>query len=208
MSVFCWSRFLDSYYEYLFKDWQYTGHTQSLLMFLDSYYAALRALKSGPWYLEAQMHNGKPAWAHFSSLQGAVLATPAVAVSLVLTQGVTVLCRAGFFPGMQTVFGDVSLAAHSAAAFGQLWQAFGFLPERFDLQAGEVVDGHVTKSTWLPLLVHSGRFLFAAQGTIACVCGTLLLIITGSLPAAPRACREPVLLVHGDPGPRMATRSA
>ncbi|KAL3149734.1 hypothetical protein ABBQ38_013560 [Trebouxia sp. C0009 RCD-2024] len=96
----------DSFYEYLLKAYVLFGQQEYWDMFRDSYRAVMRHYRSGAWYDDADIGNGRTVHQQFQSLQA-------------------------FWPGMQVLAGDLLSAQESYWHYFALWQAFGALPERF-----------------------------------------------------------------------------
>lgn len=130
--------FVDSWYEYLLKAYILYGDERHLHIFRQSYGAAIRHLKRGPWYVEVNMMSGKVTWPHFSSLQA-------------------------FWPGMQTLYGDVRMAMETQRAFMSIWRAHRVLPERYNLRTASVESRHPGYPL-RPELVESLFYLDLATG--------------------------------------------
>ena len=109
-------RGIDSYYEYMLKGHLLLGGSEYLAMFHDSYKAAIRMLKHGPWYVDSNTHTGQITWPLFNSLQ----------------------C---FWPGMQMLAGESEYAVGTLRAFHSLWLNLGYHPEGFNLQTMKVQKG-------------------------------------------------------------------
>lgn len=102
---------IDSFYEYLLKAYVLFGDPKYLLMFDVSYTAArkhLRLEKDPAWYIEVDWNSGRPIFQDFNSLQA-------------------------FWPGLQTLAGDVEEADETWSRYLRVWEEFGGLPERFFL---------------------------------------------------------------------------
>ena len=96
----------DSFFEYLLKAHVVLGDAEYLDIFNDAYVAAMRHYHDDGWYHEANLHTGAPTHLQATSLQA-------------------------FWPGMQTLFGDVEAANRTHARFASVWRRFGMFPERF-----------------------------------------------------------------------------
>ena len=109
----------DSFYEYLLKAFVAFGDARYLDMFESAYSPALQHLRRGPWYVEADAATGRAVHSQFNSLQA-------------------------FWPGMQSLYGDITPAVATAEAFFALWQRFESFPERYLLdQRQEIGRAHV-----------------------------------------------------------------
>ena len=45
-----------------------------------------------------------------------------------------------FWPGLQTLYGDVAAAANTMQMFQDVWRKYGFVPEALNLMTGQIVD--------------------------------------------------------------------
>ncbi|WVZ73721.1 hypothetical protein U9M48_021999 [Paspalum notatum var. saurae] len=102
---------VDSFYEYLIKAYILFGSDEYWDMFHSAYLAVQKYFRHGPWYHEADMRTGEATHWQLTSLQA-------------------------FWPGLQTLLGDVTAANLSHREFYNLWQRFGVLPERYLLDYG------------------------------------------------------------------------
>ena len=93
----------DSFFEYLLKAHVVLGDAEYLDIFNDAYVAAMRHYHDDGWYHEANLHTGAPTHLQATSLQA-------------------------FWPGMQTLFGDVEAANRTHARFASVWRRFGMFP--------------------------------------------------------------------------------
>ena len=125
---------VDSYYEYLFKAYILFGDTQYYDMFNTTYSAVIRYLKHGPWYIESDMNTAIPSHLQFQSLHA-------------------------FWPGLQTLHGDMIQARETYQTFYLLWQKYQALPERFILNTQSV---HSSERYYplRPELMESTYFLY------------------------------------------------
>lgn len=103
----------DSFFEYLLKAHVVLGDAEYLDIFNDAYVAAMRHYHDDGWYHEANLHTGAPTHLQATSLQA-------------------------FWPGMQTLFGDVEAANRTHARFASVWRRFGMFPERFMYRENKV----------------------------------------------------------------------
>ena len=97
----------DSYFEYLFKSYVLFDDVDMLYMFRESYDAIQKHLHVGPWYMDASMTSGNQVRREYNNLQA-------------------------FWPGLQSMFGDVIDGVESLNAIHTLWQKFGFTPEHYN----------------------------------------------------------------------------
>ncbi|CAL4885308.1 unnamed protein product [Urochloa decumbens] len=102
---------VDSFYEYLIKAYILFGSDEYWDMFHSAYLAVQKYFRHGPWYHEADMRTGEATHWQLTSLQA-------------------------FWPGLQTLLGDVAAANLSHREFYNVWQKFGVLPERYLLDYG------------------------------------------------------------------------
>nr|AWA44947.1 alpha-1,2-Mannosidase [Saccharum officinarum] len=102
---------VDSFYEYLIKAYILFGSDEYWDMFHSAYLAVQKYFRHGPWYHEADMRTGEATHWQLTSLQA-------------------------FWPGLQTLLGDVTAANLSHREFYNIWQRFGVLPERYLLDYG------------------------------------------------------------------------
>ncbi|EEC73977.1 hypothetical protein OsI_08885 [Oryza sativa Indica Group] len=102
---------VDSFYEYLIKAYVLFGSEEYWDMFHSAYLAVQKYFRHGPWYHEADMRTGEATHWQLTSLQA-------------------------FWPGLQTLLGDVAAANISHREFYNVWQRFGVLPERYLLDFG------------------------------------------------------------------------
>ena len=140
-------RGIDSFYEYMLKGHMMLGDPEYLAIFHDSYHAALRHLKHGPWYVDVHMSTAQITWPLFNSLQ----------------------C---FWPGMQMLMGELELGIETLRAFHALWRHLVRRPARPSL--GPWIHGERRTSRVAPA-THSPSF--AALALVRSrwpVCGPLL----------------------------------
>ncbi|KAM9828283.1 ER degradation-enhancing alpha-mannosidase-like protein 2 isoform X2 [Syngnathus typhle] len=127
---------VDSYFEYLVKGAIFLQDEELLHMF-DAYYLALENYtRFDDWYLWVQMHKGTVSMPVFQSLEA-------------------------FWPGLQTLLGNVDSAVRTFQNYYSVWRQFGGLPEFYSISQGYTVD----KREGYPLrpeLVESAMYLFKA----------------------------------------------
>ena len=95
----------DSFFEYLIKAYVMFGDDEYYRMFSDAYVAVMRYYHGDGWYPRRTWHG---------------VATHVQATSL-----------QAFWPGMQTLIGDLEAARATHARFGSVWDKYGVFPERF-----------------------------------------------------------------------------
>ncbi|XP_040377359.1 alpha-mannosidase I MNS5 isoform X1 [Oryza brachyantha] len=127
---------VDSFYEYLIKAYFLFGSEEYWDMFHSAYLAVQKYFRHGPWYHEADMRTGEATHWQLTSLQA-------------------------FWPGLQTLLGDVSAANISHREFYSVWQRFGVLPERYLLDLGML---HPTENYYplRPEFAESTFYLYQA----------------------------------------------
>ena len=96
----------DSFFEYLIKAYVMFGDDEYYRMFSDAYVAVMRYYHDDGWYHEAHLNTGVATHVQATSLQA-------------------------FWPGMQTLIGDLEAARATHARFGSVWDKYGVFPERF-----------------------------------------------------------------------------
>ena len=95
----------DSFFEYLIKAYVMFGDDEYYRMFSDAYVAVMRYYHDDGWYHEAHLNTGVATHVQATSLQA-------------------------FWPGMQTLIGDLEAARATHARFGSVWDKYGVFPER------------------------------------------------------------------------------
>ncbi|XP_077410541.1 ER degradation-enhancing alpha-mannosidase-like protein 2 isoform X1 [Vanacampus margaritifer] len=127
---------VDSYFEYLVKG-AILLQDEELLHMFDAYNRALvNYTRFDDWYLWVQMHKGTVSMPVFQSLEA-------------------------FWPGLQTLLGNLDSAVRTFQNYYSVWRQFGGLPEFYSISQGYTVD----KREGYPLrpeLVESAMYLFKA----------------------------------------------
>ncbi|XP_019743318.1 ER degradation-enhancing alpha-mannosidase-like protein 2 isoform X1 [Hippocampus comes] len=127
---------VDSYFEYLVKG-AILLQDEELLHMFDAYDRALENYtRFDDWYLWVQMHKGTVSMPVFQSLEA-------------------------FWPGLQTLLGNLDGAVRTFQNYYSVWRQFGGLPEFYSISQGYTVD----KREGYPLrpeLVESAMYLFKA----------------------------------------------
>ena len=129
---------VDSFYESLIKSWILLDDAEALHIFNAAYGAAMRHLHRPPWYVDVNMDTGALSWSLFNSLQA-------------------------FWPGMQSLLGDLDVAERTHAAMARVWAQYGALPELYDVTVGAAVEGHAAYPL-RPELIESAYYLERATG--------------------------------------------
>ncbi|MEQ2158891.1 ER degradation-enhancing alpha-mannosidase-like protein 2, partial [Goodea atripinnis] len=124
---------VDSYFEYLVKGAIMLEDEELLDMFRGKNYT-----RFDDWYLWVQMHKGTVTMPVFQSLEA-------------------------FWPGLQSLLGNLDSAARTFQNYYSVWRQFGGLPEFYSITQGYTVD----KREGYPLrpeLIESAMYLFRATG--------------------------------------------
>ncbi|CAM9739383.1 unnamed protein product [Scytosiphon promiscuus] len=130
----------DSFFEYLIKMYVLWGDLEYFDMFMQCYVSAQRFLREGDWYAGVEIESGVVTSRTFDNLMA-------------------------FWPGMQTLIGDVSLASRTLNAFYLVWRDWGFLPEQLDHHRWTLHEKGVGRAYPLrPELVESTLMLHQATG--------------------------------------------
>ena len=131
---------IDSLYEYYLKHYILFGDDAAIKMFTPLYHAAVKYLKvDDRWYGETDLLRGRFSRKVFNNLQA-------------------------FWPGLQTLTGDIAAASKTANAFLSVWNDFGYTPEDFSFVTWNPALGDpVSKSYPLrPELAESVFYLHEA----------------------------------------------
>uniref|UniRef100_A0A3Q2EGY4 alpha-1,2-Mannosidase n=1 Tax=Cyprinodon variegatus TaxID=28743 RepID=A0A3Q2EGY4_CYPVA len=124
---------VDSYFEYLVKGAILLQDKELLSMYHSKNYT-----RFDDWYLWVQMHKGTVTMPVFQSLEA-------------------------FWPGLQSLLGDLDSAVRTFQNYYSVWRQFGGLPEFYSITQGYTVD----KREGYPLrpeLIESAMYLFRATG--------------------------------------------
>ena len=130
---------IDSLYEYFAKAYVLFADDDMWSMFLTLYDGVLEHLRHDlTWYVEAEMHTARVHRRQFSSLQA-------------------------FWPGLQTMVGDILPAGKTLNSFMEVWNDFGGVPEDFDFVRWAPLRGGTHPSYPLrPELVESVYYMHLA----------------------------------------------
>ncbi|XP_023654516.1 ER degradation-enhancing alpha-mannosidase-like protein 2 [Paramormyrops kingsleyae] len=129
---------VDSYFEYLVKGSIMLQDEELLSMFLEYNKSIKNYTKFDDWYLWVQMHKGTVSMPVFQSLEA-------------------------FWPGLQSLLGDLDSAMRTFHNYYSVWRQFGGLPEFYSIPQGYTVD----KREGYPLrpeLIESAMYLYRATG--------------------------------------------
>ncbi|KAJ8257842.1 hypothetical protein GJAV_G00190320 [Gymnothorax javanicus] len=129
---------VDSYFEYLVKGAIMLQDEELLSMFSELEKSIKNYTKFDDWYLWVQMHKGTVSMPVFQSLEA-------------------------FWPGLQSLLGDLDNAMRTFHNYYTVWRQFGGLPEFYSIPQGYTVD----KREGYPLrpeLIESAMYLYRATG--------------------------------------------
>ncbi|XP_072412404.1 ER degradation-enhancing alpha-mannosidase-like protein 2 [Chiloscyllium punctatum] len=129
---------IDSYFEYLVKGAILLQDEKLMSSFLDYEKAIKNYTKFDDWYVWVQMYKGTISMPVFQSLEA-------------------------FWPGLQSLIGDINNAMKTFHNYYQVWKQYGGLPEFYSIPQGSTVD----KREGYPLrpeLVESAMYLYRATG--------------------------------------------
>lgn len=129
---------VDSYFEYLVKGSILLQDPALLQMFHEYDRAIQNYTRFDDWYLWVQMYKGTVSMPVFQSLEA-------------------------FWPGLQSLIGDLESAVRTFQNYYSVWRQFGGLPEFYSIPQGFTVD----KREGYPLrpeLIESAMYLFRATG--------------------------------------------
>ncbi|TTI15329.1 ER degradation-enhancing alpha-mannosidase-like protein 2 [Bagarius yarrelli] len=132
---------IDSYYEYLLKGAIMLHDEELLNMFHEFDKSIKNYTQFDDWYLWVQMHKGTVSMPIFQSLEA-------------------------FWPGLQSLVGNVESATRTFHNYCTVWRQFGGLPEFYSIPQGYTVD----KREGYPLrpeLIESAMYLYKATGNPA-----------------------------------------
>eukprot|EP01062_Namystynia_karyoxenos_P053993 TRINITY_DN4408_c0_g1_i1.p1 TRINITY_DN4408_c0_g1~~TRINITY_DN4408_c0_g1_i1.p1 ORF type:complete len:816 (+),score=273.26 TRINITY_DN4408_c0_g1_i1:84-2531(+) len=130
----------DSYFEYMLKAELLFGDGAAWQAFSDSYDAVLAHQAQGDWYADVDMNSGMIQARHVEGLQA-------------------------FWPGMQTLMGDVGHATHTLNAMMGVWLREGALPEQYDYAARRLGPAELQRQYILrPELIESLAYARRATG--------------------------------------------
>ncbi|XP_067410604.1 ER degradation-enhancing alpha-mannosidase-like protein 2 isoform X2 [Emydura macquarii macquarii] len=127
---------VDSYFEYLVKGAILLHDEELMSMFLDYNKAISNYTKFDDWYLWVQMYKGTVSMPVFQSLEA-------------------------YWPGLQSLTGDISNAMRTFLNYYTVWKQFGGLPEFYNIPQGYTVE----KREGYPLrpeLIESAMYLYHA----------------------------------------------
>ncbi|XP_072371288.1 ER degradation-enhancing alpha-mannosidase-like protein 2 isoform X2 [Scyliorhinus torazame] len=129
---------IDSYFEYLVKGAILLQDEGLMSSFLEYDKVIKNYTKFEDWYVWVQMYKGTISMPVFQSLEA-------------------------FWPGLQSLIGDINNAMKTFHNYYQVWKQYGGLPEFYSIPQGSAVD----KREGYPLrpeLVESAMYLYRATG--------------------------------------------
>ncbi|XP_035678895.1 ER degradation-enhancing alpha-mannosidase-like protein 2 [Branchiostoma floridae] len=127
---------VDSYFEYLVKGYILLGRPELMDMFKEYNKTINTYLKYDDWYMWANMKKGQVTMPVFQSLEA-------------------------YWPGLQSLVGDVDSAMKSLHNYHQVWRQYGATPEFYNIpssKAQEKREGYPLR----PELVESAMYLYRA----------------------------------------------
>jgi Glycosyl hydrolase family 47 len=137
----------DSFLEYLLKHYLLFPEEEDFWIMLQAAYTGIfKDARLGEWYADVDMKTGKQSW-------------PKGMVKRVLES------LMAFYPGMQTLMGELVPAARSLNSFFMVREFLGFLPERFSYSTWKVDGGISSGAAKYPLrpeLLESCYFMHRA----------------------------------------------
>ncbi|CAH3046550.1 unnamed protein product [Porites evermanni] len=127
---------VDSYFEYLLKGGILFGLPKLVDMFKEFYGKVEQYLKISDWYVWAHMEKGQVTMPIFQSLDA-------------------------YWPGLQTLWGDIGPASRTLQKYHSVWRHFGFIPEFYQIASGEPYSGRAGYPL-RPELIESAMYLYRA----------------------------------------------
>lgn len=153
---------IDSYFEYLYKGYLLFGKEEYLKLFKEFHENILKYLYKSPWFVDVDMNTGLIVWPIFNSLQA-------------------------FYPGIMGLYGNLKEAKETLSSFHSVWRKYGFIPEGFNIQSGNVQNNQMGyplrpeliesiytlfRITKDPLYLYMGRdILFSLNNITRVKCG-------------------------------------
>lgn len=127
---------VDSYFEYLLKGGILFSSPRLVDMFKEFYSKVEQYLKISDWYVWAHMEKGQITMPIFQSLDA-------------------------YWPGLQTLWGDIGPASRTLQKYHSVWRHFGFIPEFYQIASGEPYSGRAGYPL-RPELIESAMYLYRA----------------------------------------------
>lgn len=127
---------VDSYFEYLLKGGILFGSPRLIDMFKELYSKVQQYLKISDWYVWVHMDKGQITMPIFQSLDA-------------------------YWPGLQTLWGDIGPASRTLQKYHSVWRHFGFIPEFYQISSGEPYTGRAGYPL-RPELIESAMYLYRA----------------------------------------------
>lgn len=123
-------------------------------------------MRQGDWHADVDMFSGKPRRTHFENLQA-------------------------FWPGVQVLAGDLTLAARSLNAGWGVWADWGVLPEEYDYAGGHLVaTSTALRYPLRPELIESTYVMHRASGDATWLWAAKLAVDSIEQSARRRRARE------------------
>lgn len=127
---------VDSYFEYLLKGGILFSLPILVDMFKELYGKVQQHLKISDWYVWVHMDKGQITMPIFQSLDA-------------------------YWPGLQTLWGDIGPASRTLQKYHSVWRHFGFIPEFYQIASGEPYSGRAGYPL-RPELIESAMYLYRA----------------------------------------------
>jgi len=127
---------VDSYFEYLLKGGILFGLPRVIDMFKEHYSKVEQYMKISDWYVWVHMDKGQVTMPIFQSLDA-------------------------YWPGLQTMWGDIASASRTLQKYHSVWRHFGFIPEFYQIASGEPYSGRAGYPL-RPELIESAMYLYRA----------------------------------------------
>ncbi|XP_067614449.1 ER degradation-enhancing alpha-mannosidase-like protein 2 [Eurosta solidaginis] len=127
---------VDSFFEYLAKGAIRLNRPELMEMFHEARKNIDKYLKRDDWYVWANMYTGQVTLPVFQSLEA-------------------------FWPGVLSLFGDISPAMRTLVRYSTVWRKYGFLPEFYTIPLGEASPNREIYPL-RPELIESVMYLYRA----------------------------------------------
>ena len=130
-----------AFVRYLLKGSLVLGEERDALAFAGLHRASIRHMRHGPWFVDVNARTGNVTNWEFNALQA-------------------------FFPGLQVLAGEVTMAQETAEAYADLWDLTQGTPERWSIRRERPASG-LESYQLRPELVESAWSLDRATGSPA-----------------------------------------
>ncbi|XP_067638961.1 ER degradation-enhancing alpha-mannosidase-like protein 2 [Eurosta solidaginis] len=127
---------VDSFFEYLAKGAIMLNRPELMEMFHEARKNIDKYLKKDDWYVWANMNKGQVTLPVFQSLEA-------------------------FWPGVLSLFGDITPAMRTLVRYSTVWRKYGFLPEFYNIPLGEASPNREIYPL-RPELIESVMYLYRA----------------------------------------------